>query len=383
MSKIFISHSSKDNDFVKRLAHDLLTNDIPVWLDAYELSLGDSLYDKIFTGIKESNYLIVVISEHYNSSIWTSKEFRAILAKEDKDRKKYLIPIKIDKSEVPLEIADRLYQNFELEYESSVKNLTRFFKREDFSIKSIPIEKRQIILNFSDYTEVDIALIRSILSDSHLHRNTSILKKQIFFNGYASIDKLLAIGKNNLLSIENNKAILEQYDKDSREIEHFVDYISKGVLLMLNEFKPNNNTQLISISIYWYVKMFMNMIYSIINRYLDKKQLKDLNIEDKKFYSLHFLSSGSFSAFYDVNGYARLDVFDKNDNKIYCSITVDEDCYAYKELKKLPIPITFSEALSHDLMYKYLIPQNVYSKIVNEHQTVLMTNFKDYLVGLS
>jgi len=30
MSKIFISHSSKDNDFVKMLAHNLLINGIPI-----------------------------------------------------------------------------------------------------------------------------------------------------------------------------------------------------------------------------------------------------------------------------------------------------------------------------------------------------------------
>lgn len=201
MSKIFISHSSKDNEFVGKLSHDLLVNGIPIWLDAYELTLGDSLYDKIFSGIKESNYIIVVISENYNTTIWTSKEFRAILSKEDKDNTKYLIPIKIDNSEVPLEIADRLYQNFENEYRDSIKHLVRFFKKEDFSITSIPIDKRQIILNFSDFVHLDVDLFKSLLPDLH-KQNTTIQKRQIFFNAYSSIDALLKVGEKKLAIIK-------------------------------------------------------------------------------------------------------------------------------------------------------------------------------------
>lgn len=87
-SKVFISHSSKDKEFVVKLSHDLLKKDIPVWLDSYELSIGDSLYDKIFSSLDESNLMIVVVSENYNKSLWTSKEFKAILSKEDRDRKK-------------------------------------------------------------------------------------------------------------------------------------------------------------------------------------------------------------------------------------------------------------------------------------------------------
>jgi TIR domain len=47
MPGVFISHSSKDKEFVFKLAIDLLNLGFPVWLDAYELEVGSSLQDRI------------------------------------------------------------------------------------------------------------------------------------------------------------------------------------------------------------------------------------------------------------------------------------------------------------------------------------------------
>lgn len=174
---------------------------------------------------------------------------------------------------------------------------------------------------------------------------------------------------------------MKRYYDDCRDIESFIECISKGILLMLNQY-TDNNIELISISIYWFVRMFMDTIYSIITRYIDKEQLQKLKLDKQAFYYFPVSNGATFSEFYEVNGYAKLDVFDKKDSKVYCSVTVDKECFAYRELKELPVHMTFSEAFSSDLMYKYLIPQNVFSKVVNGDRTVLMTNFKDYLVGL-
>jgi len=44
--KIFLSHSSKDKPFVEKLAKDILGLDVEVWLDKWEMKVGDSLFDK-------------------------------------------------------------------------------------------------------------------------------------------------------------------------------------------------------------------------------------------------------------------------------------------------------------------------------------------------
>lgn len=41
MASIFLSHSSKDNHFARKLAHDLTTYGVTVWLDKARMKVGD------------------------------------------------------------------------------------------------------------------------------------------------------------------------------------------------------------------------------------------------------------------------------------------------------------------------------------------------------
>jgi len=60
---VFISYSSKDKDFVDNLAIRLVKDRIKVWVDRWEINVGDSLIEKIQTALTESSFLIVVLSK--------------------------------------------------------------------------------------------------------------------------------------------------------------------------------------------------------------------------------------------------------------------------------------------------------------------------------
>lgn len=45
-STVFLCHSHRDHDFVLRLANDLVDNGVEVWLDVWEMTVGDSLSRK-------------------------------------------------------------------------------------------------------------------------------------------------------------------------------------------------------------------------------------------------------------------------------------------------------------------------------------------------
>ena len=49
--KIFISYASEDKDFVDRLATDLKHQGIDIWIDKWEIKVGDSLISKISSGL--------------------------------------------------------------------------------------------------------------------------------------------------------------------------------------------------------------------------------------------------------------------------------------------------------------------------------------------
>lgn len=46
MSSIFLSHNSKDKEFVRRLANRLESYGVKVWVDEAEIKVGESLIKK-------------------------------------------------------------------------------------------------------------------------------------------------------------------------------------------------------------------------------------------------------------------------------------------------------------------------------------------------
>lgn len=99
---VFISHASEDKEEVaKPLAELLLKNEVKVWLDDFELTIGDSLRRKIDHGLSNSRYGIVILSESFFKKEWPQKELDGLVAKES-DGKKVVLPIwhKVSKNEV-------------------------------------------------------------------------------------------------------------------------------------------------------------------------------------------------------------------------------------------------------------------------------------------
>jgi hypothetical protein len=70
---VFLSHSSKDKAFVRKLLNDLQQEGVPVWIDEVELRAGDSL-SAIWSGIRDSGCLLVVLSTAARESGWVEKE---------------------------------------------------------------------------------------------------------------------------------------------------------------------------------------------------------------------------------------------------------------------------------------------------------------------
>ena len=73
--KVFISHSSKDKDFVVRLAGDLrMREGIDAWLDRWEISPGDKIPERIEEAISEAEAFIIVLSPDSVDSRWVEYE---------------------------------------------------------------------------------------------------------------------------------------------------------------------------------------------------------------------------------------------------------------------------------------------------------------------
>lgn len=70
---VFVSHSSKDKAFVRKLTNDLEQERIPVWIDEFGLRVGDNL-SAIESTIREAGCIVVVLSESASQSYWVKRE---------------------------------------------------------------------------------------------------------------------------------------------------------------------------------------------------------------------------------------------------------------------------------------------------------------------
>ena len=90
---VFISHTTEDKDeIVRPLAEALITRNIRVWYDEFELRIGDNLRGKIDEGLANSRFGIVVLSPTFFEKEWPQYELDALVVREMAD-KSVILPI--------------------------------------------------------------------------------------------------------------------------------------------------------------------------------------------------------------------------------------------------------------------------------------------------
>jgi hypothetical protein len=92
----FISYSSKDDAFARRLYADLQNNDIRCWFAPKDMDIGDKIRHRIEESIRIYDKLILVLSEHSIVSNWVVYEVERALNKEPEGVSNVLYPIRLD-----------------------------------------------------------------------------------------------------------------------------------------------------------------------------------------------------------------------------------------------------------------------------------------------
>ncbi len=142
---IFISYSHNDKKFVDALAHQLIQHHVNVWLDRWELSIGDSILEKVQEAIDESSALLVVLSKASVESEWCRKEINGGFIKELEEKRVFVLPVLLQDCEIPLFARGKLYADFRTSFDEGLSvvlegvakvanpNLARF-KEPDYHI---------------------------------------------------------------------------------------------------------------------------------------------------------------------------------------------------------------------------------------------------------
>jgi hypothetical protein len=109
---IFISYSHADEKFVEKLAGHLVKNNAHVWVDKWELNVGDSILNKVQQAILESSALLVVLSRASVESEWCKRELSAGLMRELEEKRVIVLPVLLEDCDIPLFLREKMYADF-------------------------------------------------------------------------------------------------------------------------------------------------------------------------------------------------------------------------------------------------------------------------------
>ena len=133
MINVFLSHSSIDKPFARRLTNDLKVNDVNVWLDEEQIRPGQSIVGRINNGLAKNDFVLLVVSASFLKSEWATWEANTSIAAAVNNKASTVIPLLIDDvwDSAPPLLADKLYVDFRkhgniVEYRHSLRRLTAF-----------------------------------------------------------------------------------------------------------------------------------------------------------------------------------------------------------------------------------------------------------------
>jgi hypothetical protein len=111
MASVFISHRTSDGVEAERLAIDIRNAGHQVWLDTWEINLGDSLIEQINDGLDGSVFVIVCYSLSGINVPWMGREWMSALGRQLNGQKVKLLPALLSGGQVPAILADIKYAN--------------------------------------------------------------------------------------------------------------------------------------------------------------------------------------------------------------------------------------------------------------------------------
>jgi len=125
---IFLSHSSKDKAQVHRLAEDLRAAGLSVWLDEWEIKVGDPITQRIQHGLTNCSFVAIWLTEHAVNSGWVQREWQSKYNQEVSGNQVAVLPLLAGECELPLLLRDKKYADFRSSYEHGLKALLSVFR---------------------------------------------------------------------------------------------------------------------------------------------------------------------------------------------------------------------------------------------------------------
>jgi len=167
MPSLFLSHSSLDKPFARKLADGLERGNVRVWFDEAELRVGDSLIDRIGSAIDQMDFFGVILSKNSVASEWVQRELKVALTREFQEKNTVVLPFLMERVEIPAFLRDKVYADFTTpeRFDLSLARVLVTIHGRTASSAAAPEQPRTRVLLKSDafYRDLD-RVIRSVFT---------------------------------------------------------------------------------------------------------------------------------------------------------------------------------------------------------------------------
>jgi len=370
MPGVFLSHSSADKPFVRRLASDLIGHDIPVWFDEWELELGQQLISELVRGIDDSSLLLILLSPSSVQSSWVQQELAGALAREQAlgVSRQFIVPVLVSDCDVPPAIAGRIWVDFRKGYYESLDRLVSFLRSKEADHLDAPLRKQLVPIVVSRFFNLDhVSLQRRVeYLMSHYSGPLDLSEAQLVMAGdeqYASLrahflrirDRCESEGSHEFRmlvhAIANRLASIERG-------------ISKGLLTIINgmtSLRAESNSAWVAESCDWFFRSQRCVIALELAAPPVGKELVETHHFSAPIREHPFFSDTGAASFFNVSEVDYFAVMDTRSAE-YFQLWLPADCYVARHVP-YGMAVDLGSAFNPEEWAFYAVPQMVHRRV--------------------
>lgn len=128
MTDVFICHRGADMQEAERLAGELRACGHDVWLDTWQISIGDSIIRKMNEGLTYLRYLVLCYSDSGLTSDWMNVEWMSTLHRQLSGVDVTVLPVRLTGGAPPAILADIKYADLVADWSTGVNALSAAIK---------------------------------------------------------------------------------------------------------------------------------------------------------------------------------------------------------------------------------------------------------------
>lgn len=112
-----------DKDVARQLATDLKNLGHKIWLDEWEIQVGQCIPTEIEKGITDANFLIVLLSNHAVNSTWVEREWKTAYWDEVNQNSVLILPACIEQCKIPKLLQTKKYASLFKSYDYGFREI--------------------------------------------------------------------------------------------------------------------------------------------------------------------------------------------------------------------------------------------------------------------